>query len=83
LSLISLLEGKEIMVGAIDVANDCIESPEEVAETLRQALAYVAPDKLIACTNCGMAPMAADVARKKLAALTAGVRIIRDELESI
>jgi 5-methyltetrahydropteroyltriglutamate--homocysteine methyltransferase len=82
LSLISLLEGKEIMVGAIDVANDYIESPEEVAETLRQALAYVAPDKLIACTNCGMAPMAADVARKKLAALTAGVRIIRDELQA-
>ncbi|GMM67038.1 methionine synthase [Alteromonas sp. MTD1] len=82
LSLISLLEGKEIMVGAIDVANDSIESPEEVAETLRQALAYVAPDKLIACTNCGMAPMAADVARKKLAALTAGVRIIRDELHA-
>ena len=81
LSLISLLEGKEIMVGAIDVSNDRIESPEEVAETLRQALAYVAPDKLIACTNCGMAPMAADVARKKLAALTAGARIIRDELQ--
>ena len=51
------VRGKKIMVGAIDVATDHIETPEEVAETLRHALKYVDADKLYPCTNCGMAPL--------------------------
>ena len=68
------------MVGAIDVANNEIETPEEVAETLRNALRYVDPDKLYPCTNCGMAPLAREVARGKLQALSAGAAIVREEL---
>jgi len=80
MSLLSLLKGKEIMVGAIDVATQEIESAEDVANTLRQALKYVDADKLIACTNCGMAPMNQEIANKKLSALSAGARIVRQEL---
>ena len=58
LDLIGLLEGKDVMVGVIDVASDAVETPDEVAETIGRALQFVARDKLIACTNCGMAPMA-------------------------
>ena len=68
------------MVGAIDVATNTIESPEEVANTLRNALKYVDADKLYPCTNCGMAPLARDVAKGKLNALSAGAAIVREEL---
>jgi 5-methyltetrahydropteroyltriglutamate--homocysteine methyltransferase len=73
--LMALLEGKEVMVGAIDVATDRIETPEQVAATLREALRYVPRGKLLACTNCGMAPMDRGIAEAKLRALGAGTRL--------
>jgi 5-methyltetrahydropteroyltriglutamate--homocysteine methyltransferase len=80
LELIGLLQGKDVLVGAIDVATDAIETPEQVAATLRAALEYVAPEHLYGCTNCGMAPMAREVAERKLRALAAGAAIVRNEL---
>ncbi|MEM9026430.1 MAG: methionine synthase [Verrucomicrobiota bacterium] len=80
IELIELIRGKKVMVGAIDVANDAIETPEEVAATLREALKYVDADKLYPCTNCGMAPLSREVARGKLNALRAGAAIVRNEL---
>ncbi|WP_159652534.1 methionine synthase [Vibrio atypicus] len=78
--LLELVRGKKIMVGAIDVATNEIETPEEVANTLRSALKYVDADKLYPCTNCGMAPLSRDIASAKLKALSAGAEIIRKEL---
>ncbi len=75
LDLIGLLEGKDVMVGVIDVASDAVETPDEVAETIGRALQFVARDKLIACTNCGMAPMTRGVAQAKLAALARGAAL--------
>ncbi|MCG9647430.1 methionine synthase [Vibrio brasiliensis] len=80
IELLELIRGKKVMVGAIDVATDSIEAPEEVANTLREALKYVDADKLYPCTNCGMAPLARDVASAKLNALSAGAEIVRNEL---
>lgn len=80
MELLELVRGKKVMVGAIDVATDTIESPEAVAETLREALKYVDADKLYPCTNCGMAPLSREVARAKLHALSAGSEIVRNEL---
>ncbi|WP_062121060.1 methionine synthase [Aureimonas sp. AU40] len=82
MDLIELIRGKKVMVGAIDVATDTIETPDEVAETLREALRFVDPDKLYPATNCGMAPLSRDVARGKLKALGAGAAIIRKDLAS-
>lgn len=79
MELIGLLHGKKVMLGAIDVATDEIETPEEVADTLREALRYVDADKLMPSTNCGMAPLSRDVALAKLSALSAGAAIVRDE----
>jgi 5-methyltetrahydropteroyltriglutamate--homocysteine methyltransferase len=70
----------KVPVGAIDVASDAIETPEEVAATIRAAMAYVAPEKLLPCTNCGMAPMSSAVAYGKLAALAKGAALVRKEL---
>ncbi|PIE24999.1 MAG: 5-methyltetrahydropteroyltriglutamate--homocysteine methyltransferase [Neptuniibacter caesariensis] len=77
--VLTLLKGKKVMVGAIDVATDVIETPEEVASTIREALKYVDADKLYPCTNCGMAPLSREVARGKLQALAAGADIVRKE----
>ena len=82
MDLIELLRGKKVMVGAIDVATDVIETPEEVADILRQALRFVDADKLYPCTNCGMAPLPRRVAQGKLSALSAGAEIVRRELSA-
>ena len=80
MELIELIRGKKVMVGAIDVATNTIETPEEVAETLRKALKFVDADKLYPCTNCGMTPLSRQVAQGKLKALSAGAAIVREEL---
>jgi 5-methyltetrahydropteroyltriglutamate--homocysteine methyltransferase len=80
IELIRLLDGKDVLVGAIDVASDSVETPEEVAATIREALRYVAPEKLYPCTNCGMAPMRREVAYGKLAALAQGAALVRREI---
>jgi len=79
LNLIELVRGKKVMVGAIDVASNTIETPEEVADTLRKTLEFVDIKDLYPSTNCGMAPLSRNVARGKLSALSAGAEIIRKE----
>ena len=75
--LMALLGGKDVMVGVIDVASDAVETPEEVAATIGQALRFVPRERLIACTNCGLAPMSRAVAEAKLHALGAGAELAR------
>ena len=80
ISLLGLLEGKDVLVGCIDVATRDVETPEQVADTIRRAMAYVPPERLYPCTNCGMVPLPREVARGKLHALGAGARLVRAEL---
>ncbi len=80
LSLLRLLEGKDVLVGAIDVATEAVETPEEVAGTIRKALSFVPPERLYPCTNCGMVPLPREVARGKLRALALGAALVRAEL---
>jgi len=80
MELLALIRGKKVMVGAIDVATNEIETPEQVAVVLREALKYVDADKLYPCTNCGMAPLSQQVANGKLQALAAGAEIVRQEI---
>ena len=75
--LMKLLKGKDVLVGVIDVASDKVETPQEVAATIRTALKYVPRKHLIACTNCGMAPMKREIAVAKLKALAAGAALAR------
>jgi 5-methyltetrahydropteroyltriglutamate--homocysteine methyltransferase len=75
--LMALLEGKDVMVGVIDVASDEIETPEQIAETIGRALQFVPKHKLFPCTNCGLAPMSREVAIKKLEALAQGAALAR------
>lgn len=78
IELLRLLEGKDVLLGVIDVATDSVETPAQVADTIARALAHVPPNRLFACTNCGMAPMSREVALAKLEALVAGARLARE-----
>jgi 5-methyltetrahydropteroyltriglutamate--homocysteine methyltransferase len=76
-SLLKLLAGKDVLLGVIDVANDKVETPEDVSRVIGEALQYVPKERLQACTNCGMAPMGRGIAEAKLAALGAGAELAR------
>nr|WP_307328562.1 methionine synthase [Microbacterium sp. SORGH_AS_1204] len=80
IDLVELIRGKKVMLGALDVASERIETPDEVADTLRRALRFVDADKLIPSSNCGMAPLPRRVALDKISALSAGARLLREEL---
>jgi len=75
--LMRLLGGKDVLVGVIDVASDAVETPEEVAATIVTAMKFVPKERLLPCTNCGMAPMDREIAIAKLNALAAGAALAR------
>jgi 5-methyltetrahydropteroyltriglutamate--homocysteine methyltransferase len=77
MSVLKLLDGKDVLIGAIDVANAAIETPEEVAGVIAAAAEFVQPHRIIPCTNCGMAPMRRDIAAAKLQALARGAALAR------
>jgi len=80
LELLALLAGKDVLVGAIDVASAEVETAKEVAATIEDALRFVPPERLYPCTNCGMAPLDRTLAAQKLAALAAGAALVRGRL---
>ncbi len=80
IALLGLLEGKDVLVGAIDVASETIETAQQVAELAALAAAHVPKSRIQLCTNCGMAPMRREVAYAKLAALAQGAALARERL---
>jgi 5-methyltetrahydropteroyltriglutamate--homocysteine methyltransferase len=76
--LMQLLAGKDVLVGVIDVASDVVETPEQVADTIASALQFVPRERLLPCTNCGLAPMDREVAMRKLEALAKGAALARE-----
>jgi 5-methyltetrahydropteroyltriglutamate--homocysteine methyltransferase len=80
LELLGLLKGKTIQAGVIDVASDEVETPEDVVKTIEAVMKHVPRDKIVATTNCGMAPMRRDIAEAKLNALGAGAKLARQKL---
>ena len=80
IELLALLQGKDVLVGAIDVATERVETPEEVAQVIRSALRYVPAERLLPCTNCGMVPLSREAASGKLRALGSGAALVRREL---
>lgn len=80
MSLIGLLPGKDILVGAIDVATNEIETPEDVAAVIREALQFAPAERIFPSTNCGMVPLSRDVTYAKLRALSDGAAIVRGEV---
>ena len=77
MKVLKLLDGKDVLIGVIDVASDAIETPEEIAAVISAAAEYVRPQHIVPCTNCGMAPMRRDIAASKLKALARGTALAR------
>jgi 5-methyltetrahydropteroyltriglutamate--homocysteine methyltransferase len=70
-------------LGVIDVKSEQVESPDLVAQRIRRALRFVAPDKLVINPDCGLRHLLPDIARAKLAAMVAGAALVRAELGSV
>jgi 5-methyltetrahydropteroyltriglutamate--homocysteine methyltransferase len=81
MSLLALLAGKHVLIGAIDVATDRVETADEVAAVIAEAARHVPPQNIIACTNCGMAPMRREIAVAKLEALAKGAALARNRFD--
>ncbi|MDH3192864.1 MAG: methionine synthase [Acidimicrobiia bacterium] len=77
MSVLSLLPDKELMVGVIDVANNVVETPDDVLRVIEEAMIYADADRILPCTNCGMAPLNRTLAEGKLAALGRGAALAR------
>src|SRR5271169_6534975 len=77
MSVLALLNGKDVLIGVVDVATDKIETPEEIAAVINEAAKHIPAQKIVACTNCGMAPMRREIAALKLEALARGAALAR------
>ena len=80
LELLSLLPGKVVQAGVIDVASDEVETAEDVVKMIETVSKFVPKGNIVATTNCGMAPMRRDIAEAKLLALGAGAKLARQKL---
>jgi 5-methyltetrahydropteroyltriglutamate--homocysteine methyltransferase len=79
-SVLGVLRGKDVLIGVIDVGTEEVETAARVAERIRAALPYVAPERLLPCTDCGMVPRSRAAASGKMRALAAGAAIVRAEV---
>jgi 5-methyltetrahydropteroyltriglutamate--homocysteine methyltransferase len=77
MKVLELLDGKDVLIGVVDVASDVIETPEEIAAVIAAAAEHVRPRHIVPCTNCGMAPMRRDIATRKLESLARGAALAR------
>jgi len=78
-AVIAELPGKTVILGALDLDDVTVESPESVAARIRRALPYKQPSELVAAPDCGMKYLPRDAAFGKLEALAAGAAIVRGE----
>jgi len=78
MKLLSLLDGKDVLIGVIDVASDEVETPEQVASLIGEVTKYLPKERIVASTNCGMAPMRREIAEAKLMALGKGTALARE-----
>jgi 5-methyltetrahydropteroyltriglutamate--homocysteine methyltransferase len=74
------LSDKTIVLGVLDLGSDQVESADVVAGRIRRALTVVSPERLVAAPDCGMKYLSRELAFRKLEAMVAGARLVRDEL---
>jgi len=77
--VLAKLEGKKIMVGAIDLSVMTVETPETVVARIKRALPYVKPENVIIAPDCGMKYLTRDAAVGKMRAMAGAAKILRQE----
>ena len=78
-AVLGKLDGKQIMVGCLDLNDVRIETPDVIVARIKAALRYVPPANVILAPDCGMKYLARDVAFGKLQAMVAAARMLRAE----
>jgi 5-methyltetrahydropteroyltriglutamate--homocysteine methyltransferase len=79
-SVLAGLDGKQILVGCIDLSDMSVETPEVVAARVRRALPYVPKENVVLAPDCGMKYLPREVADGKMRAMVEAARILRAEL---
>ena len=74
------LPSKTIMLGVLDLGSSEAETPEVVVERIRKALTVLPPERLAVAPDCGMKYLPRELAFRKLEAMVAGARLVREEL---
>ena len=80
LAQLSDLSPKVIVLGVLDLGDERIETPEQVADRIRAALAHVPAGRLVPAPDCGMKYLPRARAYAKLKALSEGAALVRSEL---
>lgn len=78
-AVLAKLEGKQIMVGCLDLNDLNVETPEAVVARIKAALRYVPAENVILAPDCGMKYLPRDIAFGKLQAMVEAARILRAE----
>jgi 5-methyltetrahydropteroyltriglutamate--homocysteine methyltransferase len=71
---------KVIVLGVLDLGSSAVETPDVVADRIRKALTVVAPERLAVAPDCGMKYLPRERAFRKLEAMVAGARLVREDL---
>jgi 5-methyltetrahydropteroyltriglutamate--homocysteine methyltransferase len=79
-TVLDLVPDKTIVLGVLDLGASEVETPAAVAERIRKALTVLPPERLVVGPDCGMKYLPRERAFRKLEAMVAGARIVREEL---
>jgi 5-methyltetrahydropteroyltriglutamate--homocysteine methyltransferase len=74
------LPEKVIILGVLDLGSTEVETPALVADRIRKALTVVPPERLVVAPDCGMKYLPRERAFRKLEAMVAGARVVREDL---
>jgi 5-methyltetrahydropteroyltriglutamate--homocysteine methyltransferase len=78
-SVLDTLTNKSFMIGAIDLSDPKVESPQTVAERVRRALKHVSPERVMIAPDCGMKYLPRETAFAKMQAMVQGAELLRTE----
>ncbi len=78
-SVLSVLDGKTIILGVLDLSDPSVETTDEVAARVRRALTYVPPERIVLAPDCGMKYLPRGSAFGKLQAMTQAAHKLRAE----
>jgi 5-methyltetrahydropteroyltriglutamate--homocysteine methyltransferase len=78
--LLREIPDKVIVLGVLDLGSPDVETPHVVAERIRRALAVVPPERLVVAPDCGMKYLPRERAFRKLEAMVAGAKLVRQEV---
>jgi 5-methyltetrahydropteroyltriglutamate--homocysteine methyltransferase len=81
LGVLADLAGKTIILGVVDLSTPEVETPEVVADRVRRAYPYAAPERLVLAPDCGMKYLPRESADGKMRAMAGAAALLRAEQE--